>query len=171
MVMDNLEAGLCDFGVSRVILKLGKRTGLTTSGTNRGTAGYQSKEVIDELPLTTMCDVFAFGGVGLAVGASAILLSFSIIDDCIQALSGKRPFWRMQAASAIAVAIYSDVVPQPEDHPEIPASDPLWNLFNRCWKPIPEERPTMAEVLGEVGPSGATFCVREDSNYSLPVRE
>ncbi|KAG8915911.1 hypothetical protein FRC00_007190 [Tulasnella sp. 408] len=133
IVMDNLEAALCDFGVSRVIRKA---TGLTTSGTNRGTAGYQSKEVIDELPLTTMADVFAFGGVGLAV------------------LSGKRPFWKMQASTMISVAIYSDEVPQPEDHPEIPASDPLWNLFNKCWKPIPEERPTMAAVLDEVRAEG-----------------
>lgn len=68
IVMDTFEAAFCDFGVSRVVVELDTRTGLTTSGANRGTAGYQSKEVIEDLPLTTMCDVFAFGGVALAVG-------------------------------------------------------------------------------------------------------
>lgn len=36
--------------------------------------------------------------------------------------------------------------PKPEDHPGLPAQDPLWGLMRRCWDPRPSARPTIYEV-------------------------
>lgn len=61
-----MTAVLCDMGVSRVILD--GHTGLTTSGSAAGSAGFQAKELItgDSLP-TPSSDVYAMGGVILEV--------------------------------------------------------------------------------------------------------
>lgn len=63
-----MTAALCDMGVSRVILD--GHTGLTTSGTAPGSAGFQAKELImgESLP-TAKSDVYAMGGVILEVGS------------------------------------------------------------------------------------------------------
>lgn len=53
-------------GVSRIIVE--GHTGLTTSGSAAGSAGFQAKELImgESLP-TTMSDIYAMGGVILEV--------------------------------------------------------------------------------------------------------
>lgn len=44
-----------------------QHTGLTTSGKTGGTSGYQAKELLEEDPATPATDVYAFGGLILAV--------------------------------------------------------------------------------------------------------
>ncbi|KAG9034101.1 hypothetical protein FS837_002267, partial [Tulasnella sp. UAMH 9824] len=66
IVSDNLEAVLCDFRISRVILDEEEHSGWTTSTACGGTQGFQSKEILDEGPPTTAADVYAFAGVILA---------------------------------------------------------------------------------------------------------
>ncbi|KIO15467.1 hypothetical protein M407DRAFT_47230, partial [Tulasnella calospora MUT 4182] len=41
-------------------------------------------------------------------------------------------------------------LPNPEDHPDLPASDPLWGLIHRCWDRTPAARPTITEIRQEV---------------------
>lgn len=62
LVKDNLEAALCDFGVSRIPLAIGNPCWRSTSS-----VGYQAKEVIQGGPVTIAVDVYALGGLILAV--------------------------------------------------------------------------------------------------------
>ncbi|KAG8912570.1 hypothetical protein FRC00_004244, partial [Tulasnella sp. 408] len=62
IVQDNLEAVLCDFGISRVILNEEEHSGYTTSVGCGGTKGFQSMEILEEGPPTTAADVYAFAG-------------------------------------------------------------------------------------------------------------
>lgn len=130
LVKDNLEAALCDFGVSRIFLGTGKTSGLTTTG-NRGggTMGYQAREILIDATRTTQGDVYAFGGLILA------------------AMSGKNPFHRKKHEAVIIASVCMGEVPEPRDHPLLPAGDPLWGLLRECWSSEPEKRPTMEAVI------------------------
>lgn len=69
MIRDDLTAAITDFGVSIVIESLGEHTGFTTSGFGPPTTGYQAAELFENSRPTTMSDVYALGGVILAVGS------------------------------------------------------------------------------------------------------
>ncbi|KAG9042371.1 hypothetical protein FS837_010953 [Tulasnella sp. UAMH 9824] len=133
IIKDNLEACLCDFGISRVFLGYNETTNLTTTNNMiGGTAGYQAKEVLEDGKPTTASDVYAFGGLVLA------------------AMSGKGPFWKRENDVARIVAIISNNTPQPEDHCNLSKTDSLWPLLERCWRVDPEARPSIDIVLQEL---------------------
>ncbi|KAG8915307.1 hypothetical protein FRC00_005833 [Tulasnella sp. 408] len=123
LVKDNLEAALCDFGVSRIPLAIGDPCWRSTS-----TLGYQAKEVIQGGPLTIAVDVYALGGLILA------------------AMSGKDPFWE-KSDDAKTDAVLGHQIPAPALHHGLSNADPLWGLLRECWSPKPEERPTAEIVL------------------------
>ncbi|KAG9042369.1 hypothetical protein FS837_010951 [Tulasnella sp. UAMH 9824] len=147
LVKDNLEAALCDFGVSRIFVGTGKTSGLTTTG-NRigGTAGYQAKEVLIHTHPTAAGDVYAFGGLILA------------------AMSGSNPFWKKKNEAVRIAAVCMDEIPLPKDHPRLPASDPLWGLLRECWSSEPEQRPKMEGVLQRLESERETRLARESSS-------
>ncbi|KIO25798.1 hypothetical protein M407DRAFT_206989 [Tulasnella calospora MUT 4182] len=132
IVQDNNEAALCDFGISKIVLAVGQRSGLTTSGSTLGSAKFQAPEILmgdaDEAVATTASDVYAFGAVILAT------------------MSGKPPFAGKSDVMAL-IAVSSGQTPARKDHPRLPATDPLWNLLEACWSFQPEARPTMVEVV------------------------
>ncbi|KAG8918328.1 hypothetical protein FRC01_001922 [Tulasnella sp. 417] len=132
IVLDNLQAALCDFGISKLILDEGEHSGFTTSDACSGTAGYQPQEILNEGPPTTAADVYAFGGLTLAT------------------LSGKPPFWRMKKETAKIFAIFLKLTAQPEDHPLLPQADPIWALLQECWSAEPSHRPAMPKVLEQL---------------------
>ncbi|KIO21940.1 hypothetical protein M407DRAFT_122848 [Tulasnella calospora MUT 4182] len=130
MISDDIRAVLSDFGISRFMVEAGMQTGLTTSGGTPGTAGYQSKELLEsDLRPTNKSDVYAFGGLILGI------------------MSGKRPFHRVRAVATIILAIVAGSQPLAADHPDLPASDPLWDLLGPCWNPVPQERPSMTDII------------------------
>ncbi|KAG8940984.1 hypothetical protein FRC04_004840 [Tulasnella sp. 424] len=155
VIQDNREAALCDFGLSRIILDLGKPSGLTTTG-NRfgGTAGYQAKELLEGNTATPAVDVYAFGGLILA------------------AMSGRNPLWNRKNDAARIVATCMDQLPVPKEHPGLPADDPLWGLLRECWRGEATERPTIDIVLqmleGEKDPGDAEAKTPVPSVPSLP---
>ncbi|KAG9042370.1 hypothetical protein FS837_010952 [Tulasnella sp. UAMH 9824] len=135
LIKDNLEAVLCDFGISRIFLGIGKESGLTTTGNKvGGTAGYQAKELLEENTApTTAGDLYAFGGLILA------------------AMSGENPFYKKKNDTARIVSICHGQTPSPEDHPGLPETDPLWDLLQECWSESPEARPVIKTVLQKPG--------------------
>ncbi|KAG8917669.1 hypothetical protein FRC01_002301 [Tulasnella sp. 417] len=130
---DGLTTALCDFGTSRVMVEEGVQTGMTTAGAAAGTAGYQAQELIsgDSLP-TPRSDVYAMAGVILAV------------------LSRKPPFHQKPTQAAVVIAISRKEMARPQDHLELPASDPLWDLLRRCWASEPLQRPLVEEINAEL---------------------
>ncbi|KIO19236.1 hypothetical protein M407DRAFT_223443 [Tulasnella calospora MUT 4182] len=134
MINDEIKAALSDFGISRFMVEVGKHTDLTTSLGTTGTPGYQAKELLERDPRpTTMSDVYAFGGLILAI------------------MSGQRPFQGLAAAAPIILAIATNQQPQPADHPDLPETDSLWKLLRRCWDPVPQHRPSMEDIIMVVG--------------------
>lgn len=77
MIGDKMEALLCDFGISRVMTDL-LRTGMTTAGGVTGTPGFLAKELSEEgSKPTDKSDVYAFGGLILAVCLSISPMSWN----------------------------------------------------------------------------------------------
>lgn len=64
-------------------------------------------------------------------------------------MSGKGPFFGLHETTVI-LRVMQDQPPTPEDHPDLPPSDPLWDLMRVCWDKNAAARPTMQEVLGKV---------------------
>lgn len=75
IITDYLHAALSDVGLSRVLTSLGARTGLTTGGEAVQFSGYVAMEIfLEDVPgPTTTTDVYAFGGLILAVGSVLFL--------------------------------------------------------------------------------------------------
>ncbi|KAG8917837.1 Ankyrin repeat and protein kinase domain-containing protein 1, partial [Tulasnella sp. 417] len=149
LINDWCEAALSDFGLSRVLLGLEESSGLTTTGVVRGTLRYMAGELhIDEKRRPNLeTDVFAFGGLILTV------------------MSGKPPFPGLRD-SIILLRIIGNQTPRPEEHPDFPRGDHLWNLIHRCWDKNPASRPTMQEVLRELWGEMS----REESGRLITVR-
>lgn len=66
-------------------------------------------------------------------------------------MSGKPPFHTLVGAAAVYFAVFRDETPVPIDYPELPESDPLWNLMRGCWSPNPLDRPTVPQIIYKVG--------------------
>ncbi|KAG8990129.1 U4/U6-U5 snRNP complex subunit lsm6 [Tulasnella sp. 427] len=128
IITDEVEATLCDFGISRFICDFS--TGMTSRNPGAGTIRYQAKELlIDDSPQsTTMSDIYAFGGLILAT------------------MSGKPPFYQYVNNNPIILAISTDKTPMPAQHQELKDGDPLWNLMRDCWRPDFARRPSVKHV-------------------------
>lgn len=65
-------------------------------------------------------------------------------------MSGKRPFWKREKEYSKIVAVINEETPKPDDHCNLPKTDSLWLLLERCWRVDPEARPSIDMVLQEV---------------------
>ncbi|KAG8943326.1 hypothetical protein FRC04_002950 [Tulasnella sp. 424] len=168
IIQDDLEAGLCDFGISKIVVAVGQRTGLTTTGNTLGSGGFQAAEILDGEPATTASDVFAFGGVILAVSSQSfnsypvspslnIAVGYQTYSVTVQAMSGKAAFEGQSSVKAL-IAVMGGQTPKRSDHPLLLDTDPLWILLEECWVLQPEGRPGMPTVLSKV--NFAVYCAR-----------
>lgn len=64
-------------------------------------------------------------------------------------MSGKAPFEDLSDLTALRRVMFGER-PTAEEHPNLPANDPLWKLILRCWDSTPKSRPSIREVTGEV---------------------
>ncbi|KAG8919899.1 hypothetical protein FRC01_001045 [Tulasnella sp. 417] len=134
LISDRGEAALSDFGISRILQDLGELTGLTTSGTLKGTLRYMAPELHLEATQRPdlQTDIYAFGGLILSV------------------MSGKPPFWDLPREGTIILRIVRYETPKPEEHPDLLPDDELWNVIRLCWDAKRTTRPAMREVLWEL---------------------
>ncbi|KAG8954936.1 hypothetical protein FRC04_010420 [Tulasnella sp. 424] len=144
LINDCCDASLSDFGLSRVLHEFDGPSGLTTSETVKGTLNYMAGELFigENARPGRETDVYAFRGLILTV------------------MSGNAPYFKLRGANIMLQAMQY-WPPKPEDHPNLPPSDPLWSLIRRCWSKTPSARPTMREVLGEL--DGYTYVIRSSS--------
>ncbi|KAG8900528.1 hypothetical protein FRC00_012444 [Tulasnella sp. 408] len=145
LVAQPSSAVLSDFGLANIWRLLEQDTSFhQSSGTGnhsvnldpRGKIGYTAPEYIlnDKGLMEPPGDVFAFASVILAV------------------LSSHHPFTGVTTHSPKGIAaITIGVMPDPEDHPNLPRDDSLWPLLRRMWSFDPAGRPTIDEVMQELG--------------------
>ncbi|KAG8948602.1 hypothetical protein FRC04_009505 [Tulasnella sp. 424] len=138
LINDPGEAVISDFNLSKVVEE--ESTGISTSGAQWSkTSGYTAPELLmsdSELLAPLPVDIYSFGGTTLAV------------------MSGLLPHHRIFGRGSrgrFFLAIMGGAVPVPSDHPNLPDTDPLWELMNMCWTFDPKERPSINEVVGMLG--------------------
>ena len=71
---------------------------------------------------------------------------------CLEVLTGQRPFHNRERSAAVISDLISGTRPA---RPEIEVtrrglSDGLWDLMQNCWRRLPDDRPTMGEVLTQM---------------------
>jgi WD40 repeat protein len=112
-----------DFGISRAV---SEGSVLTETGTVFGSPGYMSPEQADGLRVDARSDVFSLGAV----------LTY--------AAAGHGPF-----GSGEPAALLYRVVHHPPDLHDVPAE--IRGLAGRCLAKAPADRPTLTELLAELG--------------------
>jgi sugar lactone lactonase YvrE len=112
-----------DFGISRAV---SEGSMLTETGTVFGSPGYMSPEQADGLRVDARSDVFSLGAV----------LTY--------AAAGHGPF-----GSGEPAALLYRVVHHPPDLHDVPAE--IRGLAGRCLAKAPADRPTLTELLAELG--------------------
>ncbi|KAG8924561.1 hypothetical protein FRC01_011347 [Tulasnella sp. 417] len=131
LINDHLEAALSDFCFSRVLTDLGK-TGGSIAGVVFGeNLNYAAGELYAGERPSPETDVYAFGGL------------------ILRAMSGKPPFYGLTPGRVLQLVVGGQL-PEPQDHPKLPASDPLWSLMRSCWNRTPAGRPTMGAVVQQL---------------------
>jgi len=133
LIKDDLEASICDFGVSRILNNVS--TGWTTSNPAY-TIAFASPEILNGEKGGTPSDVYSFAGLILYV------------------LSGKAPFYKLKRnAFAVTKQVSEGKTSSREDY-SIPLCEPaldvLWRLLVRCWSKEPSQRPQMSEVMTQL---------------------
>ena len=66
-------------------------------------------------------------------------------------MTGKAPFYRVKFTAAVIGQKCGGAIPKRADSPELDETDPLWPVMESCWNMDPDMRPTMTEVLTDVG--------------------
>ncbi|KAG8912779.1 hypothetical protein FRC01_004903, partial [Tulasnella sp. 417] len=131
LVSDEGNAKLCDFGISKLVLE--HTSGFTTTASVKGTLRYSSPEMLDlDGQSTTRSDVWAFGMLILHV------------------MTSKMPYAEVFSDVKVIMAIMGGQRPLPENYPELPPTDPLWDMMRECWYEDPMRRPTMTEVFDKL---------------------
>ncbi|KAG8938824.1 hypothetical protein FRC04_007422 [Tulasnella sp. 424] len=128
IVSDEGNAKICDFGISKLMQK--NPSGFTTTASVKGTLRYSSPEMLDlDGESTTASDVWAFGMLILHV------------------MTNKLPYVTVLSDVKVILAIMTGEKPLPENYPELPAADPLWDVMRECWDDNPAKRPGMVAVF------------------------
>ncbi|KAG8945578.1 hypothetical protein FRC04_000712 [Tulasnella sp. 424] len=127
IIADDGHAMLMDFGMAPDLRMVERNMTMADSG--RDNVGYMSPELIEEGNYTQATDVYAFGALVLEI------------------LSGHPPFYKLPYIQAM-IQITKRDKPVPDDHPELSSSSPFWELMQRCWTTIPDDRPGIDEVRG-----------------------
>lgn len=128
VVSDEGNAKICDFGISKLMQE--NPSGLTTTASIKGTLRYSSPDMLDlDGKSTTASDVWAFGMLILHV------------------MTKKLPYVTVLSDVKVILAIMNGEKPLPENYPELPAADPLWDVMRECWDDDPTKRPGMVAVF------------------------
>ncbi|KAF9531419.1 hypothetical protein CPB83DRAFT_848994 [Crepidotus variabilis] len=126
---DNLNAVLCDFGLSRLKSDVNTRTA-DSSPVFMGSQNWMAPELFRGGSLRFSCDIYSFGMTVYEIYTSEIPL-------------GTVP--TMEALRRLVVDEH--VRPeQPEAHEAPQLTKKIWTLAKQCWHKDPESRPTAAAV-------------------------
>jgi len=122
------KAMLCDFGMTadRHLAEIG----MTMDSSNYDFVAYSAPESFAQDQGTKETDVYAFGSLILEI------------------MSGERPFYKIETrkyASKMQLIAKGETA-DPADHPNLPATSPLWSVIQACWAFDPSKRPTIEKA-------------------------
>ncbi|KAG9005097.1 hypothetical protein FRB95_003712 [Tulasnella sp. JGI-2019a] len=123
---------ISDFGTSKKLW--GVPSALVTEHVGSGTIRWRAPELLLEgsNDATTHSDVYSFGCLVLEV------------------MTGKVPFHNYNEIR-VNMAILTGKHPLAKDYPELSTKSPLWTLMNRCWEQSPNQRPSIQDIVQELG--------------------
>ncbi|KAG8922757.1 hypothetical protein FRC01_013643 [Tulasnella sp. 417] len=125
IIADDGRPMLMDFGMAPDLRMVERNIMMADSG--RENVGYMSPELIEGGNYTAASDVYAFASLVLEI------------------LSGQPPYYKFAYVQAM-IQITQQKKPSPDDHPNLPASSPLWELMQLCWSTSPGDRPTIEQI-------------------------
>lgn len=82
--------------------------------------------------------------------------SYDFGSFMLEVLSGRMPFEKQNKFRTFMHVIEKGK-PIPKDHPNLLASDPIWDVMYACWSFSPEERPSMEQLSAIVSKSPITI--------------
>ncbi|KAG8942530.1 Negative regulator of mitotic exit [Tulasnella sp. 424] len=65
-------------------------------------------------------------------------------------MTNKLPYAGALSDPKVIMAIMGGKKPPPEHYPELPATDPLWDVMRECWNDDPAKRPGMVDVFDKL---------------------
>jgi serine/threonine protein kinase len=142
LVDSNLNAQLADFGLT--IVGETSAAGMTTTHSGNGTLRWKSPERLDEDDRRTIAGyIWAFACLCVAVCSRVMWSDPPILMRSQQLYTRDRPFSTMSDARVIAHVTTGGSPPRPalDECHGYAIPDPLWNALERCWRPVPAERP------------------------------
>ncbi|KAG8910427.1 hypothetical protein FRC01_006342 [Tulasnella sp. 417] len=129
LVQDNGSAVLSDFSLAKLATPDAKNT---QTNPQVNVFRYQAPEVILDQPISKASDVYSWAMTALEI------------------ITGSPPYhtWR-SPGQLIAQVITKNQTPSPTDYksPVLEKYPELWDLFARCWKREPKDRPTAKEIV------------------------
>ncbi|KAG6899260.1 hypothetical protein C0993_011892, partial [Termitomyces sp. T159_Od127] len=136
LVTDSERACLADFGLSYVTDVSGfKGQPFSSNHAAGGTAGFQAPELVDpdneSSRRTKETDVYAFGMV------------------CYEVFTGKHPFGKINPVALIMKIMRGQHPEKPSgnEYQERGLTNDMWSLMESCWSRLPEDRPTVSQIL------------------------
>jgi len=133
LVGGNGRACLADFGLSTMILEFTGPSYFTSSirGNIRWAAAElfevpEDDEIVEELSLSTECDIYSFGSITL------------------QVLTCKVPYYNVKKDNVVLGQVIRGKKPEPPK--ESPIAPLYWEFIQRCWLPR-ANRPLVGEIV------------------------
>ncbi|KIO26934.1 hypothetical protein M407DRAFT_73928 [Tulasnella calospora MUT 4182] len=129
LVQDNGSAVLSDFSLAKIATPDAKNT---QTNPQVNVFRYQAPEVILDQPISKASDVYSWAMTALEI------------------TTGNPPYhtWR-SPGQLIAQVITKNQIPNQSDYksPALDEHPQVWELFVRCWKREPQDRPTAKEIV------------------------
>ena len=94
--------------------------------------------------LLSAVDIYSFGCVAFEVLIPPHFAS-SILTQNIQVLSGRTPHYDLTEPLIIIALSRKERTPRPEGSQLM--TDEWWQLINQCWSDIPDDRPSVKDIL------------------------
>ncbi|KLO12884.1 kinase-like protein [Schizopora paradoxa] len=135
-----LEPLLADFGVSHILTGSMSQMCGTSMMNLKGTSRWMAVELLatdSEMIPDEKSDVWAFG-----------MVLYELLERTL-------PFNHLKTDQQIILAISKGQVPESpssKDRKDLPLSERgLWDICGDCWRKKPELRPSMSEILSDIG--------------------
>ncbi|KXN91098.1 hypothetical protein AN958_02873 [Leucoagaricus sp. SymC.cos] len=137
LIQENGSACLADFGLSCVVDEEILQWTSSQTTARIGTLRWQAPELVDE---STQTPTFK----------SDI---YSMASTMYEVLTGHTPYYECYRDFTVVGMLVKGITPKkpsPMEMETLELTDLIWQLMTNCWSRVPDERPTVEEVIGQL---------------------